>query len=117
MTQVSGSTTAKLLPDAWGQLHVEFASRTRVAPKVAPSCPRMQVDSVKRYRMIIQQKIPRFRGILDYIGFPWMEIWWRRRESNPRPSIRHAPATTCLVCLWFDRTYPDRQGYGRRARL
>jgi hypothetical protein len=28
---------------------------------------------------------------MDILGFSWMNKWWRRRESNPRPLI---------LCYW-----------------
>ena len=31
------------------------------------------------------RKAPIFKGLLHFIGLPWIVKWWRRRELNPRP--------------------------------
>ena len=44
-------------------------------------------DSVARCR---QEKPRAWRGFSDCLGLHWTVIWWRRRESNPRPKALRA---------------------------
>src|SRR5574341_23100 len=32
-----------------------------------------------------KEKAPVFKGLLHFIGLPWIVKWWRRWDSNPRP--------------------------------
>jgi hypothetical protein len=40
---------------------------------IPPTCPTSIV------------KKPAQGGLLDAAGLAWIDLWWRRRESNPRP--------------------------------
>lgn len=47
------------------------------------------IDDWLTFSDLQAQKTPVWLGFLDILGFPWMSKWWRRRELNPRPLIRH----------------------------
>jgi len=42
-------------------------------------------------------------------------VWWRRRESNPRPRALRPRIYMLIRANLFDRTLPD--GQGRRAAI
>jgi hypothetical protein len=37
-------------------------------------------------------------------------VWWRRRESNPRPQIRRRRLYMLIHAFKFNRKLPDGQG-------
>lgn len=40
-------------------------------------------------------------------------IWWRRRDSNPRPPVRRLRLYMLSSVYWFSTLRPDRQGVKR----
>ena len=76
------------------------ALRQLVESKETPPATRLAaVKDILDRVGFVPPKRPELSVQMDNIGQYKKRNWWRRRESNPRPSIRHAPATTCLVCL------------------
>jgi len=67
-----------------------------------------------RYRRIYRQvtvgKSSDYAVLLGFIGLPWIVVWWRRRESNPRPQALRRRLYMLSLVFGFDRLLPDRQG-------
>ena len=57
-----------------------------VAPNVAPSCPQIAMDKGGPPRTLICTKVLFLSNKKAVLGRLWTLEWWRRRESNPRPS-------------------------------
>jgi len=43
------------------------------------------MDFKRHNRINKSKKAFKFKGLLYFLGLCWIKIWWRRRESNPRP--------------------------------
>ena len=56
-----------------------------ICPHICPHVP----PDVKEFRWVLldvkTKKKPAVSGLWDVHGFHWTLMWWRRRESNPRP--------------------------------
>ena len=46
------------------------------------------------------QKAPVSRGLLVFLGLPWILTWWRRGESNPRPKILYSGPLRAFPVIW-----------------
>jgi hypothetical protein len=49
----------------------------------------MSTDELAPLWMVKQMKSPQLRGLMDLLGCCWKYMWWRWRESNPRPQALH----------------------------